>query len=353
MKIGSLEVVFHRTVRVADGRTPSSLPPSLGTMKAYKVAEYKDKCPESWEPDAVFVALHDTEALWMSFRSARPVAILTGAGGLNALTGEKLGTKLAESNYLVAPPQPWLDGWKSDDGCVYQFVASPYKGGEGITVAEQLLGKESKTGAIGIAVFEPKDPKLGVTHPKPIEGYGSSAYDSSEYQWQGAVGSASCGDEDSVTLDSLSLEKSVLSSKHKPSLSLKQKPASILNSTRRSRTLRARAASLTPRKTLDEMGIGKGGKIVQKIYPDPYGMDKWQESPVAAVAVYVVNAQAFQEITGEQVPAPVSHESYKGVWFGLQDSQLPDVAGTNKFTGLKNAFVGDTSNTKTKAAKGK
>lgn len=348
MRIGSLEVAFHRTVRVADGRTPSNLPPSLGTMKTYKVAEYEGKCPESWEKDAVFVALHDTEALWISFHSPHPVAILAGAGGLNALTGEKLGTKLAEGNYLVAPPQPWLDGWKSDDGCVYQFVASPYQGGKGITVAEQLIGEESKTGAIGLAVFEPKDTTLGIIHPKPAEGYGTSPYDSVDYQW-GCVGAASAAPMASggdVTLDSFDVEKFAAPSSVKEKLT-------AARSRRRARSLKPTSASLsTPRKTLDEMGIGKGGKIWQKVYPDPYGIDKWRESPVAAIAVYVVNAQAFQEITGEIVPAPVDHQSYKGAWFGLQDSQIADVAGTNKFTGLKNAFVGDVSNTKTKATKG-
>lgn len=342
MKIGSLEITFHRTVRVADGRTPSNLPPSLGTMKTYKVAEYEGKCPESWEKDAVFVALHDTEALWVSFHSPHPVAILAGAGGLNALTGEKLGTKLAEGNYLVAPPQPWLDGWKSNDGCVYQFVASPYQGGKGITVAEQLIGEESRTGAIGLAVFEPKDANLGVTHPKPIEGYGTSAYDDSDYQWGAVYGaSASCGN---VTLNSFEIEQSTAP--------LPTKKKLLTAHSRRSRTLKPTSASLSPRKTLDEMGIGKGGKIRQKVYDDPYGIDKWQESPVAAIAVYVVNAKAFEEITGEAVPTPVSHQSYSGAWFGLQDSQIADVVGTSKFTGLKNAFVGDVSNTKTKAAKG-
>lgn len=350
MKIGSLEVLFHRTVRVADGRTPSNLPPSLGVMKAYKVSEYEDKCPGTWEPDAVFVALHDTEALWMSFRSQHPVAILVGAGGLNALTGEKLGTKLAEGNYLIAPPQPWLDGWKSDDGCVYQFVASPYKSGEGITVAEQLLGTESKTGAIGIAVFEAKESLMVV--PKPTEGYGTSPDDSSDYQWGDCVGaSASCG-EPTATMDS-ALDESITPTP----LTVKEKLASA-HARRRARALKPIAASASlnsasaRHKTLDEMGVGKGGRIRQKIYADPYGIDKWQESPVAAVAVYVMNAKAFEEITGEKVPGPKSYESYSGAWFDLQDSQHVDIAGTSKFTGLKNAFVGDVSNVKSKTAKG-
>ena len=49
VQIGSLNVVFHRTVRVAEGREASNLPPSLGRFETYKVKDYKDKCPESWE----------------------------------------------------------------------------------------------------------------------------------------------------------------------------------------------------------------------------------------------------------------------------------------------------------------
>src|SRR6185369_14990848 len=114
MRIGSLEVTFHRTVRVADGRTPSNLPPSLGRMALHSVKKYRKNCPESWGDDAYFMALHDVEAMWMSFHTmgGTPLALLVGAGGINALDGEKLGTILAKDNYLVAPPQPWLDGWK-------------------------------------------------------------------------------------------------------------------------------------------------------------------------------------------------------------------------------------------------
>jgi hypothetical protein len=296
MKIGALEVEFHRTVRVADGRTPSNLPPSLGTMKPYKVADYNGRCPKAWDEGSVFVALHDTEALWMSFRhNGTPVAVLVGAGGINALTGEKLGTKLEENNYIVTPPQPWLDGWKSDDGCVYQFVATPYKKGKGITVAEQLIGAESKTGAIGVAVFEPKDGRTLKVVSKPIEGYG---------WWPAFIHFCEA------------------------SLPTSGSDAEILYS----------------RRGFGEMGIGRGGKIHQKIYPDPYGIEVWQDAPVAAVAVYVVNAEAFEEITGEKIPLPVGHEVYKGLWYGLKDQDKADVTGTTKFTGLKSAFLGDVSN---------
>jgi hypothetical protein len=315
MKIGTLEVVFHRTVRVADGRVPSNLPPSLGTMKVYRVADYKDRCPKEWDEGGFFVPLHDTEALWISFRhSGHPVAVLVGAGGINALTGEKLGTKLEEDNYMVTPPQPWLDGWKSDDGCVYQFVATPHKKGKGITVAEQMIGAESKTGAIGLAVFEPNDIRALQPFSKPIEGYGDSPTDN-DFTWSAPPLAQSLSD--------------VLSAAGE---------AGPVSSAKPKLTAQADGVELA------EMGIGKGGRIHQKIYHDPYGIEVWQDAPVAAVAIYMVNAQAFEEITGEKIPQPVGHEKYKGHWFGLKDQGLQDVAGTSKFGWLKSVFLGDVGN---------
>lgn len=317
MRIGKLEVVFHRTVRVADGRVPSNLPPNLGTMNVYKVADYRDRCPKEWDEGAFFVALHDTEALWISFRSSvLPVAVLVGAGGINALTGEKLGTKLEKDSYLVTPPQPWLDGWKSDDGCVYQFVATPYKKGEGVTVAEQLIGAESKTGAIGLAVFEPKDIRTLKPVSKPIEGYGDSPTDT-DFEWT-----------------------DLLKSKLYSPVADASMPGKPMAATPSDKV----AAFRDFGQKLSEMGIGRGGRIHQKIYPDPYGIEVWQDAPVAAVAVYVVNAQSFEEITGEKIPVPVGHETYEGLWYGLKDQQEADVTGTSKFTGLKSVFLGDLSN---------
>ena len=307
-----LEVTFHRTVRVPDGRQPSNLPPSLGRMSLYPVHKYADKCPESWEKSGYFMALHDTEAMWMSFHSRKyPLALMIGAGGINALTGQKLGTKLEKDNYLVTPPQPWLDGWKDTDGTVYQFVATPYQKGKGISVAEQLIGEESKTGALGIALFESKDPaKLTPKMPK-FEGWSESMTDQ-DFNWQ-----QSCGGYGGL-LKSANFSCSVASA------SCEEPVVKGLVSSKRS-------------VSFSEMGIGRGGKIIQKIYPDPHGLEVWKEEPISTMAFYLVNAEVFEEITGVKVPKPVGHENYGGNWFGVNDSEEGDVAGSDKFTGLKSA----------------
>lgn len=307
MKIGPIEVTFHRTVRVADGRAASNLPPSLGHAKLTPVKDFADNCPESWEKEGFFVPLHDKEALWLGFHGG-PAAMIVGAGGINALSGQKLGTKLETGGYLVTPPQPWLDGWKAEDGTVYQFVATPFKQGDGLSVGEQILGAESKSGGLGIAVFESKEPLKA--QPKPFEGYGNSAFgDPSEFTYLSA-GTKGFG----AQLDSA--------------------VAACASSTRGG--LRGMS--------MGEMGVGKGGKITQKVYDDPYGIEVWKEEPSAVVAIYLVSAQDYATITGTAIPQPVGAESYDGKWFGLKDQELSASAGTTTFSGLKTVFAGDTSN---------
>lgn len=41
----NLDISFQRTIRVADGKGVSELPPSMGTFPLYSIAEYKDKLP--------------------------------------------------------------------------------------------------------------------------------------------------------------------------------------------------------------------------------------------------------------------------------------------------------------------
>jgi hypothetical protein len=341
MRLGSLELIFHRTVRVADGRTSSNLPPSLGAMELHRVSKYKN-CPKNWEKEGFFMSLHDTEAMWMSFRSPDPVSLLIGCGGINALTGEKLGTTLVKDNYLTVPPQPWLDGWKDKDGTVYQFVATAYQKGEGITVAEQLIGKESKTGAIGIALFDALDrSKLKAKHI-PHEGWSSSSFGSDFNYPVGA--NLSYNVQTSPT--SSGLLKSANPATHYngikgQSVNLVSKKSFVSQDCVEETSLGMFDDS-APRSILKstkfaEMGIGKGGKIIQKIYEDPYGLDVWKEKPTTTLAVYLVNAEMFAEITGIPTPVPVGHETYDGHWFGLNDKQEKDVAGSDKFTGLKSA----------------
>jgi hypothetical protein len=333
MRLGSLEITLHRTVRVADSRTPANLPPSLGWITTYAVKDFRKRCPERWEDEGVFIGLHDTEALWLSFHAReQPVALLVGAGAINALTGKKLGTKLDTGNYLVTPPQPWLDGWKNADGTVHQFVATAYRQGKGNTVAEQLIGAESQTGGIGIALFDAQKPLPAVHYPSQKWGYGADSGEiTSTHLGSGTIGSYTSGNDISFAAS------------HHSSIT-----ASVQSTKVTTRAARPSSASLhkigaRSDVAFSEMGLGKGGKIIQKVYEDPYGLDVWKELPTATCAIYVVHAALLAEITGHPIAKPIAQSDFSGPWFGLEDTALPDVPGTNTFTGLKSVFAEETT----------
>jgi len=89
----------------------------------------------------------------------------------------------------------------------------------------------------------------------------------------------------------------------------------------------------------DELGLGAGGRMAQKIYPDPYGIDTWDLATRTRVYVHIVNSERWRAITGEQAPAtPVSAKSYCDAglpWYGLYDEHAPTLAPTSKLAGVK------------------
>lgn len=277
IEVGPLSLSLQRTVRVTNNDEASNLPPSLGVFEVYKVSEFADKCPKSWDREGYFIAMHSQEAMWMSFQNCEPVAIMIGAGFINAVNGNKYEEKLEQGGYLVAPPQPWLDGWKGDDGTVYQFIAT--ETGENKTIGEQLA--KTKEHAILVSVFKAKNPEK-LQSFRVRQTWGGSEFGECDSDVEYCC-MASCG----------------------------------FNT---------------------EMGLGKGGKIKQKIYEDPHGLEEWIEKPEKTIKIYLINASEFSEITGQVLPPPVTAEQYNGIWFGLDDETLKDVHGTGVFDKLKSAI---------------
>ena len=300
MRVGPLEVTFHRTDRVQNNQEHHALPPGRGIFEVFRVADYTEVVPASWERNGVFVAIHPSEALWLSFHSSKPVAVQMGAGGVNAITGEKLSTALEEGSYMVCPPQPWIDGWKTPDGTVRQFVATFHEGGKGKTVAEQIIGDESATGALGIAVFESKEPLKSQI-------------------WSSEMGIGSIGPWKSKSLGGLE-SLSWAQSSFAPEASLCTQKGMI-----RCRSL-SKGAPVSR-----EMGLGAGGKIEQHIYPDPHGLKVWQKDPVAMLAIYFVDAEAFGQAIGKVFPKPLASADTGHPGFTLKDGHLGDTPGNDLF----------------------
>src|SRR5262249_32833141 len=100
------------------------------------------------------------EALWLCFSSVSvpghfasyPFAVKVAAGKVNAVTGRPWSEGLGRQphDYLVTPPQPWLDGYCVEKGYVRQFVAMPL--GAGYTAEEQLT-HEAEHGGLQLLVY--------------------------------------------------------------------------------------------------------------------------------------------------------------------------------------------------------
>jgi hypothetical protein len=99
---------------------------------------------------------------------------------------------------------------------------------------------------------------------------------------------------------------------------------------------RLRAA---PPRAAGEMGLGAGGRMKQKIYPDPLGVDAWDEGERGHLFVHMVNSEQYEELTGEAPPpTPIDARTYTehGLpWFDLYDEAAADLPAPDSLAGVK------------------
>jgi hypothetical protein len=160
-----LAIEFQRTLRIPDDDTAYPLPPGLGTFPLRHVDDYAaGNVPAMWiEHGGIMLPMYQSEAMWLHFDSdylmahetAYPFALKIATGKINAVTGEswRNGLRAAPQDYLVAPEQPWLDGYCVEEGFIRQFVAMPL--GAGYSAEEQITG-EAEHGGLQIIVYPMK-----------------------------------------------------------------------------------------------------------------------------------------------------------------------------------------------------
>lgn len=90
---------------------------------------------------------------------------------------------------------------------------------------------------------------------------------------------------------------------------------------------------------LQQMGLAAGGRIEQKIYPDPYGIDTWDKNKLQRLKIYLVNSLQFLEITGEAPPdTPVDARLYTRLglpWYKLYDQEFETLPASEKLAGVE------------------
>ncbi|MEW6208381.1 MAG: hypothetical protein AB1631_08435 [Acidobacteriota bacterium] len=272
-------LTFQRTLRIPDDGNAYPLPPGLGGFPIRKVSDYRDRVPASWlEHGGVFIPMYQREALWINFnaRHWKPNAVKIAVGKINAVSGEAWNQRLLadKEDYLVCPPQPWLDGINAGEGYIRQFVAMPL--GMGYTVEAQMTGEE-RFGGIQIIVYEPK-PGRFPDEPPVVHTGALRSFAVAECAMPMAAGGA-------------------------------------------------------------EMGLSAGGRMKQKIYSDPHGLDTWDENNYGRVYVHIVNSLAYREITRLEPPAtPVTAKTYSEYglpWFDLYDEKMGDIKAPDALRQIK------------------
>jgi hypothetical protein len=77
----------------------------------------------------------------------------------------------------------------------------------------------------------------------------------------------------------------------------------------------------------------------QKVYPDPHGLDTWDEKAAGRMFVHIVNSEMYEQITGEKPPrSPVTAHDYlvRGYpWFKAWDAEFGDVSASSTLKGVK------------------
>lgn len=277
-----LSIRFQRTLRIPDDGRSYPLPPGLGAFPLRRIDDHADRVPADWlGRGGVFLPMYQREAMWISFGSLVPHAVKIAVGKVCALTGKPWTEGLHDDpqDYLVAPPQPWLDGISVGGGRIRQFVAMPL--GMGYTVEGQITGEE-RFGGIQIKVCAAKP---GRFPPSAARAEGAAS---------GAIPPPACAAPGGGRF-------------------------------RASRAVGGRAMSA------GSMGLGAGGSMVQKVYPDLHGIETWDPGRSARLYVHIVNSALWREITGERPPeSPVTVREYErhGLpWFELYDEDLPTLKG--------------------------
>ncbi|MBE0567782.1 MAG: hypothetical protein IH621_17645 [Krumholzibacteria bacterium] len=278
----TVNITFHRTLRIPDDDTVHFLPPGLGAFPLRNVDACGAKVPHAWrERGGVMLPMFQSEAMWMSFgglgfEDSYPFILKIAAGGINAVTGETWTDTVTRKpqNYVVTDLQPWLDGFCVARGEIRQFVAMPL--GAGYSAEEQITGR-AEVGGLQIVAYPMK---AAAWRKLQAERKRRMAY------WENTSDGQPC--------------------------------FCIMS---------------------DAMGLSPGGRMRQEIYDDPHDFGVWDLAHTYRCFVHIANSLTWRAITGEAPPTlPPTAKQYTEAglpWFDWYDEKHTAVGGSGVLAGLK------------------
>ena len=308
-----LRVSLHRTLRVPDDGKDYPLPAGLGQFPVRHTDDYAGRVPESWQRHGgIIVPMYQAEAMWLRFeaqhidrRGVYPFVIKVATGKINAVSGEtwKAEPGRTPQDYVVAPPQKWLDGYSVGKDVVRQFVAMPL--GKGYTVEEQVTGK-AEFGGVQIQVYPMKREAFEKRFPEIVP---------VERQEPRPRMPKPKSEKKTELPDNDSSDGSTA-------------PFSIAHSGNYSFSL----SGDLDRKKFFEMGLAPGGRIQQQIIEDPYQLHDWDLTHTSRCFVHLCNSDQWQAVTHEPPPTtPVTADAYQkaGIpWYSHYEEKVRTTRGS-------------------------
>jgi hypothetical protein len=255
-------VSFQRTLRIPDDGRTYPLPPGLGAFPVLKVANHTKRVPLIWrEQGGAFIPMYQREALWLGFRAA---------------SWKPSAVKIAVGRVNAISGQPHDDVLRDDP---QDYVVCPEQ--------PWLDGINTAQGTIRQFVAMPL--RLGYTVEASVSGRESF----------GGIQISVFDPKPGRFPDKPPIEST-------PHVGIGKGPQ--------------RASPVA-----QPMGVGAGGKMKQRIYPDPYGIDTW---------------------TGIEPPrTPIDAKTYtehRLPWFDLYDESKGDVAPSDDLAAVKTVAAQDT-----------
>lgn len=97
---------------------------------------------------------------------------------------------------------------------------------------------------------------------------------------------------------------------------------------------------------ITSMGLGAGGTMKQKIYPDPYDIETWDQDNYGRIFIHIINSAEFFKITGlDPPPTPIDAKTYTEYglpWFDLYDETKGDIPPSERLATAKTISDRDT-----------
>ena len=276
---------FQRTLRIPDDGKDYPLPPGLGTFPLRHIDDFAQNLPEPWlKRGGVIMPMHQAEAMWLHF-----------GGGWDD-EAYPFAVKIATGKINVVTGEAWSHGLNADPQDYVVIPEQPWVDGYCV-----------KKGIIRQFVAAP----LG-------QGY------TAEEQITGEA-------------DHGGLQIVVYPMKAERYEAMRRSRVNV----RREGLVCAESAAPAP------MGLAPGGRMRQKIYDDPYGLDAWDQRHSSRCFVTIANAEAWTGITGTRPPvAPLTAADYSEAglpWFEYADGNAAAVAGSPILGKLKSLLGMQTS----------